>query len=53
MRIKDVITDNRLPVSPSSDQNQMSPCNINARSIREVMRIKDVITDDKLPVKSQ
>ena len=31
-------------LSPYSDQHQISPCNINAYSIPEVMRIKDVIT---------
>ena len=29
---------------PDSDQYQISPCNINAYSIPEVMRIKDMIT---------
>ena len=33
-----------LPFSPNSDQNQISPCNINAYSTAEVMRIKDMIT---------
>ena len=28
------------PLSPNSDQHQISPCNINAYSIPEVMRIK-------------
>ena len=32
------------PLSPNSDQHQISPCNINAYSIPEVMRIKDMIT---------
>ena len=32
------------PFSPKSDQHQISPCNINAYSIPEVMRIKDMIT---------
>ena len=31
------------PLSPKSDQHQISPCNINAYSICEVMRIKDMI----------
>ena len=29
------------PLSPNSDQLQISPCNINAYSTTEVMRIKD------------
>ena len=32
------------PLSPNSDQHQISPCNINAYSTLEVMRIKDMIT---------
>ena len=32
------------PLSPNSDQHQISPCNINAYSTPEVMRIKDMIT---------
>ena len=32
------------PLSPNSDQHQISPCNINAHSTSKVMRIKDVIT---------
>ena len=32
------------PLSPNSDQHQISPCNINANSTAEVMRIKDMIT---------
>ena len=32
------------PLSPSSDQHQISPCSINAYSTPEVMRIKDMIT---------
>ena len=32
------------PLSPNSDQHQISPCNINAHSTPEVMRIKDMIT---------
>ena len=31
------------PISPNSDQHQISPCNINAYSTSEVMRIKDMI----------
>ena len=31
-------------LSSNSDQRQISPCNINAYSIPEVMRIKDMIT---------
>ena len=31
------------PLSPNSDQHQISPCNINAFSTPEVMRIKDMI----------
>ena len=34
----------KSPLSPSSDQRQISPCNINAYSTPEVMRIKDMIT---------
>ena len=33
-----------FPVSPNSDQHQISPCNSNAYSTPEVMRIKDVVT---------
>ena len=33
---------------PSSDQHQISPCNINAYSAPEVMRIKDMITQGEL-----
>ena len=43
--LKDMITD--------SHQNQSSPCDINALSMKEVMRIKDMITDDRFPAKSQ
>ena len=32
------------PLNPNSDQHQISPCNINAHSIPEVIRIKDMIT---------
>ena len=32
------------PLSPNSDQHQISPCNINACSTPEVMRINDMIT---------
>ena len=32
------------PLSPNSDQHQISPCNINAYSTPEVMRIKDINT---------
>ena len=32
------------PLTPTSDQHQISPCNINAYSTPEVMRIKDMIT---------
>ena len=31
------------PFSPSSDQHQMSPCNINPYSTTEAMRIEDMI----------
>ena len=34
----------RNPLSPKSDQHQISPCNINASKNRVVMRIKDMIT---------
>ena len=36
------------PLSPYSDQHQISPCNINAYSTPEVMRIKDLITQCKV-----
>ena len=32
------------PLSPNSDQHQISPYNINAYTAPEVMRIKDMIT---------
>ena len=32
------------PVSTNSDQNQISPCNINVYSTPVVRRIKDMIT---------
>ena len=32
------------PLSPNSDQHQISPCNVKAYSTPEVMRIKDMIT---------
>ena len=32
------------PLSPNSDQHQISPCDSNAHLTPEVMRIKDVIT---------
>ena len=32
------------PLSPDSDEHQISPCNINAYSTPEVMRIKDMVT---------
>ena len=35
------------PLSPNSDQHQISPCNINALQNRVVMRIMDMITQDK------
>ena len=34
------------PLSPNSDQHQISPCNINALLNRVVMRITDMITQD-------
>ena len=37
----------RNPLSPKSDQRQISPCNINALQNRVVMRIKDMITQDE------
>ena len=36
------------PLSPNSDHRQISPCNINALSIREIMRIQDMIIKDEL-----
>ena len=35
------------PLSPKSDQHQISPCNINALQNRVVMRIKDMITQNE------
>ena len=35
------------PLTPDSDQHQISPCNINAYSTSEVMRIKDMTTQDE------
>ena len=35
------------PLSPNSDQHQISHCNINAHSNTEVMRIEDMITQDE------
>ena len=35
------------PLSPKSDQHQISPCNINALLNRVVMRITDIITQDE------
>ena len=35
------------PLSPKSDQHQISPCNINALLNRVVMRITDMITQDE------
>ena len=35
------------PLSPKSDQHQISPCNINALLNRVVMRITDLITHDE------
>ena len=35
------------PLSPNSDQHQISPGKINVYSIPEVMRIKDTITQDE------
>ena len=35
------------PLSPKSDQHQISPCNINALYNRVVMRIMDMITEDE------
>ena len=37
----------QLPLSPKSDQLQISPCNINALYNRMVMRITDIITQDE------
>ena len=36
------------PLSPSSDQHQISPCNINAQLSAQVSRIKEMITRDEL-----
>ena len=35
------------PLSPKSDQNQISPCNINASQNKLVLRITDMITQDE------
>ena len=35
------------PLSPKSDQIQISPCNINALWNRVVMRIKEMITQEE------
>ena len=35
------------PLSPKSDQHQVSPCNINALLNRVDMRITDMITQDE------
>ena len=35
------------PLSPKSDQHQISPCNITALLNRVVMRIVDMITQDE------
>ena len=35
------------PLSPNSDQHQISPCNINALENRVVMRTRDMITEDE------
>ena len=35
----------RSLLSPNIDQHQISPCNVNAYSTREVKRIKDMITN--------
>ena len=40
------LTDQFNPLSPKSDQHQISPCNINALQHRVVMRITDMITQD-------
>ena len=39
-----VHTNHVNPLSPNTDQHQISPCNVNAYSTPEVMRIKDMIT---------
>ena len=36
------------PLSPKSDQHQISPCNINALLNRVVVRIKEMITQDEI-----
>ena len=38
---------NSLVESPNSDPHQISPCNINAYLIPQIMRIEDMITQDK------
>ena len=35
------------PLSPSNDQHQISPCNVDVYSITEVTRIKDMITQSE------
>ena len=37
------VKDHLNPLSPNSDQHQISPCNIHAYSTHKVMRIKDMI----------
>ena len=41
------------PLRPNSDQREVSPCNINAFSVREVMRIKDMITQHEFAAGEQ
>ena len=38
------------PLSPNSDEHQISSCDVNALSIREVMRIEDMITQDEFSI---
>ena len=35
------------PFSPYSDQHQISPCKVNAQSIRKDMEIKHIIAQDE------
>ena len=45
---KYIVTVTINPLSPDSDHRQISPCNIDALLIREVMRIQDMIIKDEL-----
>ena len=40
-------TGNINPLSPNSDQHQISSCNINTLLNRVIMRITDMVTEDE------